>query len=1166
MSPSSPDIDGHTGKPNGLEESPKSMHKEVNLGIWDTQLSVDGQTPHAGHVHSLDGSAEDSISPGFLSSMRKDPNPKTPGTNGAQRNRHGITISPTTVSKTPGSGLSTMFGPMNPKGLMTNTQMFDNTQAISSPILDSVRSDPLETRPSPEFVYLGAGSPSSRAISSSPTKTTNHAAGPRETYRSMDESQRRRKMHRLQQRTRKSTTVKVNFDDESQPEPLPVRDQRSPEPFSIQGTSPNVGLQTSPGNSANIFTEDDHEANAVIEVSDHPSSGAEDESMDEYDEFSQSVHSNRARSREIRSEIEETEMEVVPGSPAPVPATSDESKSANLQVADSQPVNVSQSMPPRPVEPSPMSSFVPGSQYGPLSSQTRALLETQGQGVKSSSLPGPPVSSHINASEQQEPHLPIDEVEKSAAPPMESLVPSSPPVLIGESRDVGSPATPTRVAMLEQPRPTTPAGIDERIKSTSMSDIEQNHVSNTSRDNPSEPSAAFETAATHISASQRMFGLASQSIQSETESPRKMGKVRKLLDIANGPTPPSSIGEIDVSIGMEIVSDRDRDFLQSMQPPGKLRRVRAVRGLNAAKPQPEVEESKPSDEVTANVDEPVEEPSRKRRRLNRKGRIHPAPELSKEIIQEKNHDATENTHEDEDRTDSADPSQKEPESSHEAADVAEVVERQPMFEQEPQPIEDEEPNQDTDQPAAPNRVFALFNGSVNGYWPATCLSVSNPGSSMRFNVRFDDGTCTSLERHHVCALDLRQGDIVKVDRPQMRTNMYTIQSLLGPDQGGDGEDTATDMHGNRFVQVRLKKKDPSKNPRVAAATAAIDRPVKVPISAIYVTQTMWTKFNSRAYQHNEPNRYQTPSIDASAPGTPGSRARRQTITTHQAPSLAPSVPARTGSLFANMAFAISYSTNDPSSDLHRDRLVSLIQSQSGTVIHEGFHELFSSSSQSLLLKPEFSSLSFVALLADSHSRNKKYIQALALSIPTLHTRWVEDSLRSHNPLPWARYLLPSGVSRHLSNAVRSRTIPIYDPVSASFTSTLEQRERLLPSSDGVIFLAPQGKKRDARDVYAFLSLAMGAGKTEMVDDIPSLHERMGDDKGWKWVHCSPEAMGDVARALSGEVGKSAGGGGKRKRRDQEQEEIGRERLDVQLPGGLRVVCDEWVIQSLILGA
>ncbi|GAM83928.1 hypothetical protein ANO11243_019180 [Dothideomycetidae sp. 11243] len=1243
---SSPGKNGVNGLEDGTQYTPVAEGEVDLMPYWETQLSSVGHAAPL-DVHSIDESAEDTYSQGFLSSMKRDAQPKTPAFAGLKRRRNGETVSPTTASKTPGSALSNLFGPLNSKPLLTATQLFDHTQAVSSPAADQTRSDPVDSRPSPDLMRMAAGSPSFRAMSSpnkpSALDPTELMPGPRDQYRSLDESQRRRRLLLLQQAKRipSSSKVMFDFDDDTQADediriaPPPAYESRSRQRID---SAPQRPLDPSHSSirGTHIPPAGSLDERAVIEVSDQVSSIAEDESMDEYDEYSQDVFPSQGARRSkhlgLRSEtpeIDETEMEVA-GSPAVLPsngisgvitgepnlAEAPNSGKEVLTIANSQPSKPSQSYPPRPVEPSSLSSFVPASQIGLPSSQTRAHIAARLNEVKSSSLPKPPITS--------QPEIEIPEVQ--------SNIPSSPPAMIleedgetqiKESIKPQTPGTPVYAALFEHPRPSaTSLGIDARLGSSRHSTNQQlipetGMVSTSSRSSEklgngvdttvdgltnttgSEKPSMFTTAATHISASQGLSGPGSQASRSAHESPEKSGKVRRFADIANEPTPPNSMGDVDVSIGMEIVGDEDKEFAELMQQDRKTGGPKLTYGRKSRHwKKQQITETEVTQVEKTNVTDDVNENITGNTRDSKRRKLQHISRGAEDKDDTSNADAVADRGDE--RTDSVDPSQKGP-SPHDGNETAtSQIHTMNQIITEPAdpytPVEEipeegdeitvaplvKEATPDQPRPPAQNRVFALFNGSVNGYYPATCLSITRTGVSLRYNVRFDDGTCTSLERHHVCAMDLRRGDVVKVDRPNMRNHMYLIDGFVDADEAQMEAETAMpDIHGHRFVKVRLKRSDSSKNPRVAAATAAIDRPVTIQVGWIYVTQSMWVKFNTRSYDHpQDVSRHETPSVDVSAPATPSSRARRQALLLGQLPSAESVTSSRSaeGSVFANMAFAVSYSSND--SDAQRDRLVSLIQSQSGRVLRDGLQELFepfgkSGNNDQLQLKPDLGGLGFVALIADSHSRTQKYIQALALSLPALHFKWIEDSVRTGHALPWSRYLLPAGESRHLFDAIRSRTIPIYDPLKSSLSTILSKRERLLPS-EGVLLLSEQTTKKsksDKRQLYAFLSLAMGAAHVKLTNSIPEAKFLLDRERDkWKWIHCPAEMMPSVASSLGG-VGAGGptlrlegGKKGKRKRSLLSDEVDVQGRMDFSLANGVRVVCDEWVIQSLILGA
>jgi hypothetical protein len=59
----------------------------------------------------------------------------------------------------------------------------------------------------------------------------------------------------------------------------------------------------------------------------------------------------------------------------------------------------------------------------------------------------------------------------------------------------------------------------------------------------------------------------------------------------------------------------------------------------------------------------------------------------------------------------------------------------------------------------------------------------------RFKVRFDDGTVDTLGAYGVKRLELRRGDIIKVDLPNMRTKSYVVSGLKDKHEPVVGLDT-----------------------------------------------------------------------------------------------------------------------------------------------------------------------------------------------------------------------------------------------------------------------------------------------------------------------------------------------------------------------------------------
>lgn len=229
------------------------------------------------------------------------------------------------------------------------------------------------------------------------------------------------------------------------------------------------------------------------------------------------------------------------------------------------------------------------------------------------------------------------------------------------------------------------------------------------------------------------------------------------------------------------------------------------------------------------------------------------------------------------------------------------------------------------------------------------------------------------------------------------------------------------------------------------------------------------------------------------------------------------------------------------------------------------------------VKKEHKNLGFVALITDSHSRRTKYIQALALNIPCLHHRWLMDSISASVPLPFGKYLLPAGISTYLnpSGIARSRTMDLYDPGSedVSFKETLKGRELLLQDESVLIVTGTTKKELERKAPYLFLTSALGPNEVGRCADLNAA-KSMFKDGGWDWIYVDGgvDGVAEAANALLDKV-KSTGKktGPKSKKRKRDQSEDGEESKAMALTGTIggkkvRLACDEFVVQSLILGA
>ena len=482
---------------------------------------------------------------------------------------------------------------------------------------------------------------------------------------------------------------------------------------------------------------------------------------------------------------------------------------------------------------------------------------------------------------------------------------------------------------------------------------------------------------------------------------------------------------------------------------------------------------------------------------------------------------------------------------------------------------------------APNRVFAHFNGSNPAYHPATCLEVVG-GDDPRYRVRFEDGTVDVISGYGVKRLELRPGDVVKVDLPGARKLNYVVEGVQDQHVSNVTRDPAThshrgrtapindsafpevDVHGNATVLVSPKQRqsaggDPPESSQIAA-----------PLTLIYLTQTMWTAFKDRQYTHlsnksQTVTGLQTPSERPSTPSTPSSRTRR-VKSSGLAQSHSTTFGNSTGDgIFSNMAFAI---TNIDRAD-ENERIRNYITTNGGNLLSTGLDELFHipplprttspadpNADTSFHLNPSAKDVGFTCLIADKHCRTAKFIQALSLGIPCLSTRWVTHCVAKQCVLAWAPYLLPSGESVFLGGAVRSRVLQPFDAEKATLSDIVENRPRMLNGAS-VLIIMEKGQEKSMQQ-HPLITHALGASRISRAISDASAAKAVADAEAlgepFDWVF-SYDKEQEVEEKLFG----GNGTGKKRKRgRDSESGPRGKKRKT-------RVVGNEFVIQSLILG-
>lgn len=486
-----------------------------------------------------------------------------------------------------------------------------------------------------------------------------------------------------------------------------------------------------------------------------------------------------------------------------------------------------------------------------------------------------------------------------------------------------------------------------------------------------------------------------------------------------------------------------------------------------------------------------------------------------------------------------------------------------------------------DEMIAPNRVFAHFNGSPAGYFPATCLAPV-AGEDHKLKIRFDDGTVAIVGDFNVKRLELQPGDSAKVFREGLRPHTYVVKELRDKltDLSREGETTTlvTDIFGHRTVSLLPKQRQGREDPGTE---------VVVPVAEIYQTSTMWSSFKDRGYNHTfsaagfaAPA---TPSEQPSPSSTPGSRLRlhaaSRTSSVQRVIAASRSSTKNCTRLFSNLVFAITEIADDQA----RDNTEALVRKHGGWILKDGFHELFdvpaaaNSKASRFTLKPSLSRNSAI-LLADRHCRKSKFFQALALGIPCLATRWVTDSIAAGKLCDWRHYLLASGESSFLGGAICSRTLKYGGKSGAEILklqNMIDLREKWLEGKRVLLVgLAHQ------MGAYVFIAFALGAlevGVAQSTEEARSVLESSGGNDsvageraGWDWVcvHEEERAVNDDAQ--------EAETGGRKKRKRESEDGGARKKRKVQgdaavvsdgLEGfdGVKVVGTEYVVQSLILG-
>ncbi|KAI3396778.1 hypothetical protein diail_11678 [Diaporthe ilicicola] len=265
--------------------------------------------------------------------------------------------------------------------------------------------------------------------------------------------------------------------------------------------------------------------------------------------------------------------------------------------------------------------------------------------------------------------------------------------------------------------------------------------------------------------------------------------------------------------------------------------------------------------------------------------------------------------------------------------------------------------------------------------------------------------------------------------------------------------------------------------------------------------------------------------------------------------------ARGRNLFSGMVFAVSFLAKQPGEkdSIYNSRIglsskvAEQIRQGGGRLLPNGFEQLFeiatirnaelSSSTpppppdEEIKLTADARSSGFTALIADGHSRKAKYMQALALGLPCLHERWITACSEKQKLVDWSDYLLCAGNSSFLGDAIRSRSLPIYDAASAKLSEIFDRRPQLLRGSRILLVLRKQDESK--KMAYVFLARVLGASLSRVYTiDEARRQLKASEDAGhsYDWVYVEEKTAGKAALFAENATSPSAVPAASRKRK------------------------------------
>ena len=1277
------------------------------VGVFEQPSNIDNDKPDA----EVEDDDTDPLSQAVH--IRADPfpeskrfkQPKTPANNGKKRKRGTQSQEDATTPGLPVNPFAGGTGDMD--GKMGPSQMFEATQAVTSPLANIVPSDGLSERPSPDVHILQHPSrvgPLSSPPNASRFRTVRAVTEPQTTYVSMKESQEARERHlqslkaaqslspdqlsdddfgstdtQLLRRSKQrridaeaktqfaSLTARVNPVNRDhgrfqagRTKSIPVKygtrqaGRKASEPVLI---SDDVPLEDTQGDG----TEDETEREEEVQP----------ENYDDVDELAEEENKENVEVPRTISRVHHTTPQVITSQATPSHQITRTAKRGGCQIdrvvqVEGSSQNTRSQEPVKAVEGATQPDAIADSQVsqdhakseqtlrakddiavpGPQSSLGSRVLVAQSQSTQglqgrempdaesegrrySADEPSSPISptnaqtlaylsrsrppAHTEQIQTEGPSGELPETELASLTTQEPPASSAPQSIPGE----GHFSTVTNEVSAQSTIPqTSPPSKQIRVqyeyteafrtsipspKNTPKSASKA--ASNLSITEQSRPSTLFESAQEYLTGSpsnsrpQRVH----KASPVKKMSPTKKRLSRTISEIAADPSPPDLVGDVDVDI--DILSNDDIEFQNAIRSPSPIgptrKRRRGAQGLAlqvayqrpnklpppARSPQSRSFNSDPpgSSAISPITPHPTSEGDRPSWAFNKSVTIKQALAKGNDTTERKDVAAAKLSAMPRAVSVSNNPeSTFEPEAAKNqiiAATDTNAPAQQPAL---------QTSLTSTDQPpsnvrimTAPNRVFAHFNGINAAYHPATCLETVG-GVDPRYRVRFEDGTIDIISGYGIKRLELRPGDVVKVDLPGARKLNYVVEGVRDQHISTIARDPSTpsrrgrtapiynsafpevDVYGNATVLVSPRQR------QSVGGDQPVSSQIAVPLTLVYFTQMMWTAFKDRHYCHisNKPQTMsglQTPSERPSTPSTPSSRTRlKSSGLAHTHPTTIGNV---TGDgIFGNMAFAI---TNIDRAG-ENERIKNQINSNGGKILTTGLDELLhvptlprttspiDPNADTLFhLTPAAKDLGFTCLIADRHCRTAKYIQALSLGVPCLSTRWITHCVAKQRVLPWEPYLLPSGESAFLGGAVRSRVLEPFDAETATLSNLVGRRPKMLDKASVLIIMGKDQEK--IMQQHPLITHALGASKISRAISNASAAKAVADAQAlgeqWDWVFSYDKAQ-EVEDILFG-----TNGGTSKKRKRGRDSESG----PPSKKGKTRVVGNEFVIQSLILG-